>query len=326
MKNRVPIIFIISIMLFSLVFVGCGSDSEVVNESSKNELSMEISSSDEKDEPMKEEPINEVSKEKPLDQSDEQVEEEIEKAREEQPEEKPIEETNESSPAELEEKEEGIKEEKKEEESKKKKKYHADTTWGTNSIGPVTVEAPVSWLLSTDGLLFYSPKDKSGDTMGYYLSVGFNGYGNGNIDFFMDRDLKQYEDVTVDENLVINGHPAVCLQYDRLKDGKWVYNLVYYIQIFPKAGLATFSYSAPSDSPEDYEEEFFRMMDSYTVDESKNPNREYEQEFVINTSTGVFHEESCYKVKQIDNPKYVTSTASKLRSKGYSPCGICNPH
>lgn len=49
--------------------------------------------------------------------------------------------------------------------------------------------------------------------------------------------------------------------------------------------------------------------------------------YVINTRSGVFHYPSCDGAKQISarNRKEVTATRSELTSKGYTPCGYCEP-
>ena len=49
--------------------------------------------------------------------------------------------------------------------------------------------------------------------------------------------------------------------------------------------------------------------------------------YVINKRTGVFHYPSCEGAKQISdrNRKEVTATRTELTSKGYTPCGYCEP-
>ena len=52
---------------------------------------------------------------------------------------------------------------------------------------------------------------------------------------------------------------------------------------------------------------------------------EWEQNFVLNTSTGVFHRAVCADVSQIDpaNRQYYTGVRSEVIAMGYTPCGHC---
>ena len=49
--------------------------------------------------------------------------------------------------------------------------------------------------------------------------------------------------------------------------------------------------------------------------------------YVLNTSTMKFHRPSCRDVPKIASQNYATSSQSRadLISRGYSPCGHCNP-
>ena len=49
--------------------------------------------------------------------------------------------------------------------------------------------------------------------------------------------------------------------------------------------------------------------------------------YVLNTSTMKFHRPSCRDVPRIAAHNYATSSQSRsdLISRGYSPCGHCNP-
>ena len=49
--------------------------------------------------------------------------------------------------------------------------------------------------------------------------------------------------------------------------------------------------------------------------------------FIINTNTGKFHYPDCASVKRMSekNKKTTHESAKSLKSKGYSPCGNCNP-
>ena len=49
------------------------------------------------------------------------------------------------------------------------------------------------------------------------------------------------------------------------------------------------------------------------------------KEYVVNRATGVFHRPDCYKVKEIQDKKYVTSTYQDMINKEYKACGICKP-
>lgn len=52
---------------------------------------------------------------------------------------------------------------------------------------------------------------------------------------------------------------------------------------------------------------------------------EWEQDFVLNTSTGVFHRALCSDVSQINpaNRQYYTGVRSEVIAMGYTPCGNC---
>lgn len=52
---------------------------------------------------------------------------------------------------------------------------------------------------------------------------------------------------------------------------------------------------------------------------------EWEQNFVLNTSTGVFHQAGCSEVSQIDpaNRQNYTGVRSEVVAMGYTPCGHC---
>ena len=52
---------------------------------------------------------------------------------------------------------------------------------------------------------------------------------------------------------------------------------------------------------------------------------EWEQNFVLNTSTGVFHHAVCADVSQIDpaNRQYYTGVRSEVIAMGYTPCNHC---
>lgn len=52
---------------------------------------------------------------------------------------------------------------------------------------------------------------------------------------------------------------------------------------------------------------------------------ECEQDFVLNTSTGVFHRAVCSDVSKIDpaNRQYYTGVRSEVIAMGYTPCGHC---
>ena len=52
---------------------------------------------------------------------------------------------------------------------------------------------------------------------------------------------------------------------------------------------------------------------------------EWEQNFVLNTATGVFHRALCSDVSQIDpaNRQYYTGVRSEVIAMGYTPCGHC---
>ena len=50
-------------------------------------------------------------------------------------------------------------------------------------------------------------------------------------------------------------------------------------------------------------------------------------DYIVNINTGKFHYPSCSSVKKMkeSNKMYYTGTRDELVSKGYSPCGNCNP-
>ena len=52
---------------------------------------------------------------------------------------------------------------------------------------------------------------------------------------------------------------------------------------------------------------------------------EWEQNFVLNTATRVFHRAHCSDVSQIDpaNRQYYTGVRSEVIAMGYTPCGHC---
>ena len=86
----------------------------------------------------------------------------------------------------------------------------------------------------------------------------------------------------------------------------------------------------------DYEDtEIFENDDSSESEEqaSEELNEVSEDEegtaitYVLNTNTGKFHYPDCYSVKQMkDKNKLIEETTREdLISRGYDPCGNCNP-
>lgn len=51
------------------------------------------------------------------------------------------------------------------------------------------------------------------------------------------------------------------------------------------------------------------------------------QNFVVNVNSGVYHLAECRHVERMngDNKEYIHATPEEMKSRGYSPCGTCNP-
>lgn len=136
--------------------------------------------------------------------------------------------------------------------------------------------------------------------------------------------LYKYDDVEVEE-LEIAGYSAVRLEYDNEEEDGTTSNITYFIQIYPEAGLGIISYEAPASDPELYMEDFERLFNSLSIEGSPVQDSNNEKIYILNKSTGTFHTQSCYKVKQIENAESITGTAQDLINQGYKRCEICNP-
>ena len=210
-----------------------------------------------------------------------------------------------------------------EEEKAPEEPQQVEVEWGQEEVGPMTFDAPISWKSSEDSN-FYAPHGPNGEFLGYYFSVGFNDYPSGNIENFVSRDVGQYDDVEVEE-LEIAGYPAGRLQYNRIDEDETTSNITYYIQIYPEAGLGIISYVAPESDPELYMEDFERLFNSLSIEGSSAQDSNNEKTYILNRSTGTFHTQDCYKVKQIENAESVSGTVQELINQGYKGCEICNP-
>lgn len=194
--------------------------------------------------------------------------------------------------------------------------------WDKVTVGPMEFEAPISWQVSDS--YFYSPPGPEGESSGYYLSVNYNENRNGNIEFFVERDLDQYEDVDL-EYIDVLGYDAARLKYECLNDGKLCYNIMYYIQIYPESGLGMINYEAPAAASDYYMADFERLFNSLSIKTSEESQESNVRSFILNMATGTFHKPSCYKVKQIETSLDVTSNYEDMISKGYKGCEICTP-
>lgn len=210
-----------------------------------------------------------------------------------------------------------------EEEEAPEEPQQVEVIWEQVEEGPMTFEAPVSWAVSEDSR-FYAPDGPNGEYLGYNISVGFNDYPSGNIQNFVSRDVEQYDDVEVEE-LEIAGYPAARLEYNYTDEDGTTSNITYYIQIYPEAGLGIISYEAPESDPELYMEDFERLFNSLSIEGSPVQDSNNEKIYILNKSTGTFHTQDCYKVKQIENAESISGTAQDLINQGYKGCEICNP-
>lgn len=152
----------------------------------------------------------------------------------------------------------------------------------------------------------------------------FNDNRNGNIEFFVERDRNDHDDIDL-EYIDVPGYEAACLRYKDVYEGKSSFKIAYYIQIYPESGLGIITYEAPASDPDLYMDDFERLFYSLSIDGSKKQKEISESSFVLNTSTGTFHRPSCYKVKQIENAETVKGTFDEMIAKGYKGCEICNP-
>ena len=61
------------------------------------------------------------------------------------------------------------------------------------------------------------------------------------------------------------------------------------------------------------------------IETAMGNGEEWEQDFVLNTATGVFHRALCSDVSQIDpaNRQDYTGVRSEVIAMGYTPCGHC---
>ncbi len=140
-------------------------------------------------------------------------------------------------------------------------------------------------------------------------------------------------------------------------DGTTILDNFYFIQIHPDSGVSIALYSGPESDFDAYEEEFNRLFDSmYVVEEEQEVAKEeeaeeyghpypyvyadeYEEEeddssyyaggsggyYILNESTGKFHDPTCYKVPEIINSVEMYDSYSEMLANGYEPCGICDP-
>ena len=200
----------------------------------------------------------------------------------------------------------------------------AEVIWETRTFGHMSVEVPVSWASSVDeSYASYIPYGLEQEYLGYLFSVAFYQNPNSKIEYYVNRDLGDHPDASVEE-LEIAGYNAARVQYERTKDDKEEIWINYYVQIYPESGLGIFSYIAPASDPELYREDYERIVNSLTADSDGNQEANAHT-YVLNRSTGVFHKPSCYKVKQIEDAENIEGTAEDLIAQGYSGCGICNP-
>ena len=201
---------------------------------------------------------------------------------------------------------------------------HIDAEWEMASVEPLKFEAPVSWLVSDDSA-FYAPEGPHGEYLGYYISVGFNGYRTGIMENFINSYLEQYEEVVV-EDLEICGYPAARVQYNKEDDdGELLKDITCFIQVYPEGGVGIITYEAPASNPDLYLEDFDRLLDSLMIEETEQAEDD-EKMYILNVSTGTFHEQDCYKVKQIENAETIVGTVDDLIAQGYKGCEICNPN
>ncbi|MCR5420415.1 MAG: zinc ribbon domain-containing protein [Lachnospiraceae bacterium] len=87
----------------------------------------------------------------------------------------------------------------------------------------------------------------------------------------------------------------------------------------------TYSYNDPYQNADNNDpgiSDSVDASDKYVADYDAST---FEHEYYLNLGTGVFHEPSCYKVKEINNGTYVYATFDEMISQGYEGCGICNP-
>ena len=209
-----------------------------------------------------------------------------------------------------------------EEEEAPEEPQQVEVIWEQEEEGPMTFDAPITWKVSDD--CFYAPHGPNDEYLGYYFSVRFNDYPSGNIDNFVSMDIEQYDDVVVDE-LEVAGYPAARLRYNKTDDDGTTANIRYYIQIYPEAGLGIIAYEAPESDPELYMEDFERLFNSLSIEGSPVQDSNNEKNYILNKSTGTFHTQDCYKVKQIENAESISGTAQELINQGYKGCEICNP-
>ena len=62
-------------------------------------------------------------------------------------------------------------------------------------------------------------------------------------------------------------------------------------------------------------------------DEQASQNDEHEYSFVLNKNSKRFHKPNCSSVAKMkeENREYYSGSRDDLISKGYKPCGSCNP-
>ena len=209
-------------------------------------------------------------------------------------------------------------------EETEKIEYVASEQWEKETVGPMSFDAPVSWKASSDEACYSPPASTEGGDSGYSMSVYFSEDSDININSMVDIVCGRYDDVNLEYSDVL-GYKAACAQYTSAENGKDIFNITYYIQIYPDSGLGIIHYGALASDPELYRGDFERLFNSISIDGEQKQEESNERTFVLNKSTGAFHKPSCYKVKQIENPETVVSTYDEMISEGYVGCELCNP-
>lgn len=238
-----------------------------------------------------------------------------------------------------------------------KEDIHEDIIWGEDTCGPLRFEAPLSWksVIEENSNLYY-PTNEDGYSIGYNFKVRF--VEDGEVDDYLDHISEEYEDVDIYDLDMEEGYKGYRVDYYyRLGETKQLIT-AYAIQIYPDSGVLLVLYEAPEADSSVYEEEFNRLFDSlYIVKEEKEEEEaeeyghpypyvyadedEYEYEYeeddsnyyaggyggyyILNESTGKFHEPTCYKVPEIINSVEMYDSYAEMFANGYEPCGICNP-
>lgn len=158
------------------------------------------------------------------------------------------------------------------------------------------------------------------------LKIGHHGSDTSTNYLFLREVMPEYAIISVGEGNTY-GHPAeVTLNRLRDTDVK-VYRTDIQGTIICTSDGKTVSIVAERNQNADTLQTATPTVKPKQTEKPASNNEESERSYVLNKNTKKFHYPSCSSVKKMSekNKVYYTGTRQDVVSKGYSPCGNCNP-